>query len=1148
MLIAILFFASGFTALVYELLWIRTLTLVFGTSIYAVSIVLTAFFAGLAIGNYYFGRLSDSTGRPLLIYGLLELLIGLYAVFYPLLLDTVSPFYYEAVSSPGWGFATPLIRLLLGLVVLLPPSILIGGTLPLVVKYASRKKRTVGRPLATLYAVNTAGAVVGSLFTGFILAGTFGVRNSMLIAAVINILIAAVVFILFRAGVETAEADKVDKEKVLNREATEKPASGKTGRLWLILSVVCLSGFVSIAYEVAWTRILVHYTGTTTYAFSTILVTFLTGIACGGYVSRWILQTSRNLWFALAVVEAAIGITAIASTAVMDNMGILDLYFQTFLSSHGAGSWQAGLIMTLAKSSIVMFIPALLMGISLPLAVGIVERGWESAGRSVGYIFSMNTLGSIAGSLAAGFFLIPRIGTGWTATSLAAINILLFILLLYSGQPDRKRKRLMLVPGALLLVALVLFSRKDLFRNIYPEDDLLFFAEGPSATVAVVADEDPMNPPYLRMFVDGNGLSGTDYSGRRYMKLLGFLPVILSGGSPENALVICLGTGMTLGAVSLSPSLERLDCAEISGEVVKAAAHFSEDNNNVLNEGRANVIIADGRNYLLVTPHSYDIVTLEPPPPRSAGVVNLYSREFYQYAGDCLSPCGVVCQWIPLHDQSEGDVKVLIRTFIEVFPYVTCWLIERNELALVGSMSPQSIDLEKISRLFEVPGIRNDLVSIDIVDPYDLLSLFLTNEAGLREYVGEGDVVTDDRPIIEFFLFQSGNKTYRYSPYVIESYLPVLEEMREYRSDVRSLLASDEDLDKNSLFDHRIAMRHYVNGTILRNRGQENDARREFMWAVGRIKDNGYFKHYAGISDAQLSRVMNRIREEPEDLALKNRLGYINFMRGNLKDAEPVFRSVIEADPQNVEALVNLGMVHERKGDYEAARRIFSRAVNYSSGEFSSLIKSRLGALEVMDSAMMSDEPSKYHEAALIMWESGRYDEAVDWFSRAIEAAPEWELAYYNLAATFEAMGRYKQALANYVRSYEIEKSEMTANNIDKLRLFLAIERNGSGNVELTNGRRLKVSWKDPHSHNLLGIRYYRNGEYSEAVAAFMRAITEKPDYAEALVNAGKVYEELANYTDALKCYSRSVELDPSLKESVAEKIRALEERGRGQE
>ncbi len=1146
-MIYVLFFASGFTALVYEILWIRTLTLVFGTSIHAVSIVLTAFFAGLAIGNYYLGKLADSTRKPLFLYGLLELLIGIYALVYPLLLGAVSPFYYEAVSSTGWIFTTPLVRCLLGLVLLLPPSILIGGTLPLIVKHTAKKKRMVGRPLATLYAVNTAGAVGGTLITGLILVGTYGVSRSMVIAAVLNVLIAAVVFLLVMTGIERAGVGEAGGESPADRPEAGRSAPGGTGRLRLVLIVASLSGFVSIAYEVVWTRILIHYTGTTTYAFSTILVTFLAGIAIGGYASRWILRSWKNLWLALAFVEAAIGLTAIASTAVIDSMGAVDLYLQSFVSSGRGGGWQEGFVVTLARSSIVMLVPALFMGISLPLAVGIVERGWESAGRTVGNVFSMNTLGAIAGSLAAGFILVPQIGTGWTATLLSGVSIVLFLALLYAGSPGRKPNQLVLVPCVILLIVAGLFSRKDLFRNVYPDDKLLFFAEGPAATVAVVTDEDPMNPPYLRMFVDGNGLSGTDYSGRRYMKLLGHLPVLMSGEEPRKALVICLGTGMTLGAVSLSPTLERLDCVEISREVVEAASFFSEDNNRVLKSGRADVIVADGRNYLQVTPYEYDLITLEPPPPRSAGVVNLYSREFYVHAAECLAAGGVVCQWIPLHDQSEGDIKLLIRTFIEVFPQVTCWLIERNELALVGSNAPQTVDLEKFGRYFQTPGVAEDLTSIDIADPYDLLSLFLMNRDGLLEYVGEGETITDDRPVIEFFLFLPGNRTYRYSPYVREPYLPVLEKMRDYRGDVRSVLGSDDDLDAESLFCHRTAMRHFIDGTILRNRGRESDARREFMWAAGSIEDNGYFKHYAGISERQLLHLADRIREEPDNLALKNRLGYIQFMRGNLRDAEGIFRSVLESDPSNVEALVNLGLVHEGTGDYGAARKKFSRAVDFASGEFGSVIRSRLSVLDVIDAAILSGDPERYHEAGLVLWRSGRYEEAVRWFSRAAEAAPGWELAFYNLAATYEAMGMYGDALENYSKSYEIEKSDMTANNIDKLRIFLAIEEHGSGEIELTNGKPLLVSWKDPASHNLLGMRYYRNGEYAESVRAFMRAVMEKPGYTEALVNAGKAYEELGDAERAVGCYSRSVALDPSLGAVLGERITALERREGGE-
>jgi spermidine synthase len=1130
-LIAILVFASGFTALVYEILWIKTLTSVFGTTIFAISTVLTAFFAGLALGNFYFGRKSDESRHPLVLYGFLELIIGIYALLYPSIHQGLSGLYISVLSGLEVPRAIPLFRFFLGLIILLPPTIMMGGTLPLVVRYIAACRGEVSGTLAFFYAVNTAGAVAGTLGAGFFLIGAFGIRNSMMMMAAVNLLIAAIVFVMFRSELFSRLRSS---PRVSGRIRESDPSMAReTGAGYrLILIVAGLSGLASIAYEVVWTRMLIHYTGTTTYAFSAILITFLIGIAVGGYLARLLLERDRNLWLVLALIEAIIGITAVISTAVIDTLPLIDDRLSRLFGSSQTGAWELGLLVSLIKNAAVMILPTLLMGMSLPVAVGLLSRGVESAGRTIGDVFSANTFGSIVGSFAAGFLFVPFIGTGRTVTVLFTLNIALALILIVRASGERYRTKWIALFVLVLVAGLLSLGQRDMFRKIYPEGDLLFFAEGPSSTVAVVRDEDSLNPAYLRMFVDGNGLSGTDYSGRRYMKLLGHLPVIMSGGQSDSALVICLGTGMTLGSVSLYPSIDVLDCVEISSKVIDAATFFSEENHHVLHDDRLRMVVDDGRNFLLGTSRRYDIVTLEPPPPRSAGVVNLYSREFYLQVRDHLRPHGVLCQWIPLHDQSEWDVKVLIRTFLDVFPHVTCWWIERNELALIGSMGPQSIDWRNLSVLFGFPGVESDLSSIDVSDPYELLCLFLMDERGLREYVGEGDIITDDRPVIEYFLFRGGNQTYRYSPHVREGYLPVLEEMRTRFGDVRSILRNGDLIDKERFYEKRIVMQHRVDGTILRNRGWEDDARREFLYAAKRT-DDGYARHYLGISDRQLAETLRRTEANPADLAANSRAGYAYYLRGDLESARKYFERLLDLDPSNLEGLVNLGTVLEETGNLEAARRLLMRASELAGGDFARSIGLRLRVISAIDSARVRPDPGLSHEVGLMFWGSKRYEKAVEWFSRAASEAPGWELPHYNLASTYETMRRYEYALDSYERNYRLSGSAESANNIEKLRLLLAIERDWMSEIELMNEERMNAAWNDPRTHNLLGIRFYRNEEYLEAIGAFMKALAEKPDYAEALVNAGDAYGAAGRIDRATDCYTRAERLDPSLGEAL---------------
>jgi spermidine synthase len=992
-----------------------------------------------------------------------------------------------------------------------------------------------------LYSVNTFGAVVGALLTGFVLIGAYGVLATMRLAAVGNLLIGLVAILTagFRPVPDVGTSTMPEPEPSRVGSADSR---WSRNQIRIILFVAFMSGFASLAYEVVWTRMLIHFSGTTTYAFTTILVTFLLGIAVGSAIARWILRLEIDLWTTIAGIQLMIGGAALLSTVAINHLGSIDLLVSSLLSSPMTGVWQEGLILSLAKNAAVMFLPALLMGIFLPVAVGILENGAASAGRTVGGLFSVNTFGSILGSFTAGFLLIPLLGSGWSVSLLVLINTGLALLLFYVHEPRLRR-----VGFATSLLVVVLssgFLSKDLFRSIYPRERLIYFAEGTAATVAVVADEDPLNPDYRRMFVDGNGLSGTDYSGRRYMKLLGHLPVLLSGESPRSALVICLGTGMTLGAVSLHPSIQRLDCVEISREVVEAAAYFSSDNGDVLQDDDVRIYIEDGRNFLRTTTHQYDLITLEPPPPRSAGVVNLYSREFYRDALNRLQEGGVVCQWIPLHDQSEEDVRSLIRTFLDVFPHVTAWLIERNEIALLGSTRPQEIDMGVVARLFDHPVVGEDLRSVDIADLYSLLSLFLMDERGLREYAGAGEPITDDRPAIEFFLFQGENRTFRHSPYVREGYLSALERMTKFRGDVRSLIDGGDGLDGGRLHDHRTAMRHFIDGTILRNRVQEEEARRAFLRAVRCIGDNGYFRHYLGISPIQKAEAEKRSEREPENLAARNRIGYIRFLEGDLEGARRAFGVVLDREPSNIDALINLGMVLETEGKITEAHTVFSKALKGRPGPLTGIIEERIRILEVAGEVRDGMDSERSHEVGLLLWRSGRYEEAAAWFERAVEAEPSLELAHFNLAATYEAIGRYPEALSHYETSYSLGGGPTAANNIEKLRLFLAIEREGREEVTLVNGERNVVSWDDPRALNRLGIRFFRNAEYARAAEVFLRATAWNPDYAEAFVNAGDALREIGEPERALSTYLRALEIDPSLEHTVRDRIWAIDGTG----
>jgi spermidine synthase len=733
--VLLVFFVSGAAALVYEVVWTRSLTLVFGVTTYATATVLATYMGGLALGSWYFGRWIDRGRHPLRVYAGLELGIGLYALLVPVFFDAVQPAYVllHQADLPAPVFA--LLRALMMGGVLLVPTTLMGGTFPVLVRFFVASRGQVGGATGLLYAFNTAGAVAGCVLAGFVLIAEFGLAVSIWVAVVANLACAlsAVALAPFTRGAAMPVAEA--------GPAETGDASPRT--IVFVLIAIGLSGFAALAYEVVWTRALLRYIHNSVYAFTTMLTTFLAGIAIGSALYTAFLRNLRRQLLLFAVLELSVGIGFLVSAHLF---AYLPQITEALRGTAAIDSFGASLQSMVLMSGLILFVPSVLLGATVPAATHLSASRLSTIGSTVGRVYAVNTLGSILGSLGAGFLLIPVLGMQGTITLLVALNIVLGSLLLMTDLSLASRRAPIAVAAAAIVGLLVFALPSDLFRRTFSPKNhtLVFYQEGVTDTVGVVEQ----NGQRRIQYEDQRGTAGTtSYSWNFF---LGHLPMLLHPGEPQNVLHICFGVGNSLSAVVRHDSVERVDNVELSPHILDAASYFWT-NNAVISNPKVNTIIDDGRNHLMTTREVYDVIALEPPLLFTAGVIHLFTREFYEHAEKRLAPDGVLLQWLPIGEVSIDEERMIFRAMHDVFPHATAWGHHPGgPLLLIGMKQPLSIDYTRLRRRMRQGRVGHDLRMIEIRDVDHLLSYFFFDEAAFGAFASSVDPVTDDRTVVDF--------------------------------------------------------------------------------------------------------------------------------------------------------------------------------------------------------------------------------------------------------------------------------------------------------------------------------------------------------------------------------------------------------------
>ena len=736
LLLAGLFFVSGACGLVYQQLWLRELTLVFGVTVHAVSTVLAAFFSGLALGSVVAGRLAHRTARPLHWYGVAEIAIGVLAVLSPLTFDVVEGVYVAIADVvPDSRVLLTGVRFVLAFAALIVPATLMGASLPLVMKSSLTRSARLGERVSVLYGANTTGAIFGTVVAGFVLIGRYGIISSFRLAALANVVVGVVAIVASRRAVNSPEPEP-DLVKF------RRPQGAETSRDRVqrtVLAVFIVSGFVAIALEVVWFRVLVLYLESNTYAFTIMLATVLGGIALGSFLAAPLLARRISHLRVLVVVECGVAIAAASSLQFLS-----EAYRVRNRLSDLVPLIDGDLEFVLIASALAILPTTVLMGVAFPIGVRLYVGDDPDSGRRIGVFYGLNVAAGIAGSLAAGFVLVPLIGTRRSLIVLVLVSAAAAVAIAITAWEARRDRSIIavvaVVLGALVLGPAVPNPYSAALRYRYPDERLLWIEEGAQTTVSIQEQSDGTRVMYL----DGLHQANDTAFMVGYHRLIGTLAVALHH-DPREALVVGLGGGVTAHGVSSIPTVH-VEVVELSGEVVRGAEYLDRANEGVVDRPNVDIKVDDGRNHLLVTEKRYDVITADVIQPVHAGAGKVWSIEYWELAREALADGGLMLQWVP--DERDVHYEMIVRSFLEVFPEATAWA---NGSMLVGTREPLRIDAGAFDERLTDPLTRVAMESVGIVDSTSLAGLYTAGPDELRAFVGAGPVLDDDHPRVEYF-------------------------------------------------------------------------------------------------------------------------------------------------------------------------------------------------------------------------------------------------------------------------------------------------------------------------------------------------------------------------------------------------------------
>ena len=1114
-IVFILFFFSGMSGLIYQIVWTRMLVLIFGNTMLATSTVLSAFMAGLAGGSYVFGKFADKRPRGLLrVYALLEAGIGVYALLFPLLLSVLGPLYTSLYQSlAGSLVAVNLFRFVICFVLIVVPTFLMGATLPVLIKRFVKGTQTIGRQVGLLYGLNTIGAVAGSVVCGFLFLRLLGMRLSTLVAVGINLLVALLAWFLGKENIDAKEpGKKPDKKLNAKKDKTGTlPRDYSPATVKAVLLGIGISGFCALAYELFWARMLNLFFHNTVYSFTTILATFLTGIALGSLIYSKFLSGIANKVRLFIIVEIGIGIFAYITPFIFNL-----LYNPVFSKSAGA--------FTIIQAVVIMIGPTILMGIALPLAVQICQRGPKHEGDSVGTVYAVNTIGSIVGAFMAGFVFLPHLGIQKSVAVVVGFNILAALLALISTSRNRVRW-LYGFSFTGLLVILIIIAPSTIFRGLYqkkqPTADLAFYKEGKIANVVVY---DFYKNGYKDLYLNGIEEASSRLWHVQLFKMLGALPVVVHQ-QPDDALMIAFGAGMSAGAcIDL---VNHFECAELNHDIFEEADFFKKENRDVIHNPKLNMIFNDGRNHLLLAPKKYSLIISDATNPLTFDSWTLYTKEFYELCKQKLKPGGVFCQWVPIPLPSDA-IKVILKTFKTVFPHTSFWVIYgSSQCLMLATPERLKIDYRELSK--KLPPIlkTSGLTEYGVNTPDKFLSFFLLGEDQLDKYLEGFDTInTDDLPGAQFHggINREGIQTSL--------------EMLKYQETIEPYLTNVGE-EKNRL---QASLKNYVSISKLLNLGFLMDNQYEYRRAMAfasnvNLADDQNILCMLDYGPKRKEYFVERVDRYPGDANAHNCLGYIYWKEGNYQKAISEFQQAVRLNPDFVIAHINLSQTYIDASLYDQGVQKLLAIVDMSpTFDILNMARTEFRIVHLLQKLRYhKDDPDLYINLGNAYADRRKMHASIQAFKQAAELRDNDPNILTSLALLYESIELLDKARECYEQL--VKASPDDENLQGKLKRLQAIQSDEQARENWIAER--ITTRKEPTVHppgcdraaRLWG-KFDFEGKISrqnlkEAAAEFEKVIEIDKKHMHAYADAAAIYEYLQQYGKAADLWRQGLRVAP---------------------
>lgn len=731
----VLFVGSGCAALIYEIVWFQLLQLVIGSSAVSLAVLLGTFMGGMCLGSLAFPRLVSPAHHPLRVYALLELGIGLAGLLVLFAVPTVGRVYTTLV---GHGMPGILLRAAVCVICLLPPTVLMGATLPAIARWIQATPRGVSW-LGLFYGGNTVGAVMGCLLAGFYLLRVHDNTTATLWAVALNGAVALIALAL-------APSAAYQPENITTKD-TSPPAPAKGPLDTFVLVAIGISGFCALAAEVVWARLLSLLLGATVYTFSIILAVFLIGLGIGSSVGAALARNLARPRLALAGCQLLqIFAIAWAAHAIATSLP----YWSVESVAHAAPAVKFRF--DLIRCAWAILPAALLWGASFPLALASMASPTRDTAQLVGRAYAANTLGAIAGAVLGSMLLIPHFGTQHTQVILIALSAISAVCAL---RPDSVRALALPLGGmaAAALVAsfvpptpwqLVAYGRQIATTDYGAQP--LYFGEGMNSSVAV--SETPGGARFFH--VSGKTEASSLLKDMRLQRMLGHIPALLHP-NPRSVLIVGCGAGVTSGSFVIHPSIERIVICDIEPLIPQVVAtHFREQNHDVIRDPRVEIVYDDARHFIATTHEKFDLITSDPIHPWVKGSAVLYSQEYFELCRQRLNPGGLVTQWVPLYEADRAVVQSEIATFFSVFPHGTIWANDDDgfgyDTVMLGQAEPLVIDVDALQQRFDRADhrrVRHALYGLGLGSAIDLLSTYTGRYSDLKTWLAAAEINRD---------------------------------------------------------------------------------------------------------------------------------------------------------------------------------------------------------------------------------------------------------------------------------------------------------------------------------------------------------------------------------------------------------------------